>query len=218
MRKKQTNAPTDTREKLLTLAARSFGTQGYSATTMRNIADQAGIEAASIYYHFASKEELVEEVMAHGVESIVGHLQKFLDALPADAGAEQRLKAALIGQMSALIKFGDFALANSRLLGQLPDKVRERQIGRREKHQQFWNSLLEDTRDEGLLREDLDIALCRVFLLSSINSVQVWFNPRKSSLENVADQICTIFFDGVRPHGTTSPASQHLNTLQNPRN
>lgn len=56
MTKRQANATTvDTREKLMRLAARAFGTQGYAATTMRGIADQAGIEAASIYYHFSSK-------------------------------------------------------------------------------------------------------------------------------------------------------------------
>lgn len=56
----------ETRENLLKLAARTFGTQGYSATTMRKIAEQAGIEAASIYYHFSSKEQLVDEVMEQG--------------------------------------------------------------------------------------------------------------------------------------------------------
>ncbi|MEI6115995.1 MAG: TetR/AcrR family transcriptional regulator [Burkholderiales bacterium] len=199
MRKKQPKVPNDTRTKLLALAARMFGSEGYSATTMRNIADQAGIEAASIYYHFASKEDLVDEVMSHGADIIVAQLKEQLDALPPNAGAEQRLKAAMVGQMTGQIKFGDFALANSRLLGQLPEKVRERQIKRREEHQKLWNSLLNDLRTEGLMRKDLDIALCRVFLLSSMNSVQTWFNPKKGSLEKVVEQLCAIFFDGVRP-------------------
>ena len=50
---------------------------------MRAIAEQAGIEAASIYYHFASKEELVDEVMAHGADAIVQHLKDHLDAAAA---------------------------------------------------------------------------------------------------------------------------------------
>ncbi|WP_077000811.1 TetR/AcrR family transcriptional regulator [Variovorax sp. KK3] len=199
MAKRQANVTADTREKLLTLAARSFSTQGYTATTMRGIADQAGIEAASIYYHFASKEELVDEVMAHGADSIVAHLQSHLDALPAGAGARERFKAALVGQMSALIKFGDYAMAHGRLLAQLPDKPRERQVKRREHHQKLWTSLIEALRDEGLLRPDVDIALCRVFVLGIVNSAQTWFNPRKGSMERVAEQFCTIFFEGMLP-------------------
>jgi AcrR family transcriptional regulator len=197
MAKKQHNSP-DTRENLLRLAARAFGTQGYSATSMRSIADQAGIEAASIYYHFSSKEDLVDEVMTHGADSIVQHLQGQLDALPPGASAEQRFRAAVVGQMSALVKFGDYALAHARLLAQLPDKVQERQVKRREQHQKLWNGLLEDLKTAGVLSQDADIHLCRVFILGCINSVQTWFSPRKGSLEAVSDQLCNIFFDGVR--------------------
>lgn len=199
MARKQANVTADTREKLLVLAARSFGTQGYSATTMRGIAEQAGIEAASIYYHFSSKEELVDEVMAHGADSIVQHLTRYLDALPPEASARERFKAALVGQMSALVKYGDYAMAHGRLLAQLPDKPRERQIKRREQHQKLWSALLEALRDEGLLRADVDIALCRVFVLGFVNSAQTWFNPRKGSMEDVAEQLCILFFEGVLP-------------------
>ena len=103
--------PCETRESLIRFAARTFGTQGYSATTMRNIADQAGIEAASIYYHFPSKEELVEAVMEQGAAHIVHHLNEHLDALSPDATAEQRFRAAVLGQMRGLVIHGDFAVA-----------------------------------------------------------------------------------------------------------
>ena len=205
MGKRNVNSSVDMRETLLQLAARSFATQGYTATTMRSIADQAGIEAASIYYHFASKEELVEVVVAHGGDSIVQHIREHVDAVPPDTGSEARFKAAVLGQMSALIKFGDYALAHGRLLTQLPDKARERQVKRHEQNQQLWMSLLEDLRAEGLVRPELDLALCRVMLLGPINSVQGWFNPRKGSLEHVADQICSMFFEGVKPATTRKP-------------
>lgn len=189
----------ETRDNLLRLAARAFGTQGYSATTMRNIAEQAGIEAASIYYHFSSKEDLVDAVMEQGADRILQHLNEQLSDLPTDASADQRFRAAVLGQMTGLVRHGDFALANSRLLGQLPDKVRDRQIKRRERHQKLWNDYLEELRAEGRIRADVDIHLARIFILGSINSVQTWFNPRRGSLEKVADQLCNLFFQGVGP-------------------
>jgi len=199
MRKRNVNPSADTRETLLRLAARSFATQGYVATTMRSIADQAGIEAASIYYHFTSKEDLVAVVMEHGAESIVRHIREHLDALPANSTAKDRFRAALVGQMSALIKYGDYALAHGRLLTQLPDKVRELQIKRREGHQRMWTTVFKDLREEGYLREDIDIALCRVFVLGYINSVQTWFDPKKGSIERIVDQFITMFFEGAQP-------------------
>ncbi len=189
----------ETRENLLKLAARNFGVHGYSATTMRHIAEQAGIEAASIYHHFASKEELVEEVMEQGGRRIISDQHERLEALGPGATADQRFRAAVLGQMTGLVRHGDFALAHSRLLGQLPDKVRERQVKRRERHQKFWSGLLEDLRAQGMLRADVDIHLARIMILGSINSIQSWFNPRKGSLEKVADQLCDMFFSGVGP-------------------
>ncbi|MBS0318824.1 MAG: TetR family transcriptional regulator, partial [Proteobacteria bacterium] len=196
MAKRQKTSSTntnETRENLLRLAARTFGTHGYSATTMRHIAEQTGIEAASIYYHFSSKEDLVEEVMEQGAGRIVHELTEHVEALGPGATAEQRFRAAVFGQMSGLVKHGDFALAHGRLLGQLPEAVRERQVKRRERHQKLWNDLLEDLRSEGRLREDVDIHLARISILGSINSIQSWFNPRKGALEKVADQLCDMF-------------------------
>jgi AcrR family transcriptional regulator len=190
---------TATREKLLRLAARAFGTQGYSATTMRAIAEQAGIEAASIYYHYESKEALVDAVMAHGAQRIVGHIERHVAALPENAGAEARFRAAVLGHASALITYGDYALAHGRLLAQLPDAPRQRQVERRAQNQRLWQALLEDLRAQGLIRQDVDLALCRVFLLGAINSVPQWFDPRRGRLERVVDQLCAMFFEGVRP-------------------
>jgi AcrR family transcriptional regulator len=201
MAKKQINVAPDTRENLLRLAARSFSTHGYSATTMRGIAEQAGIEAGSIYYHFSSKEDLIDAVLEHGAESIRDHLLEHVNALGEGADARQRFKAALVGQMSAVVKFGDFAMAHGRLLAQLPDTARERQVKRRAKHQDLWTGFMEDLRAQGFLRPDVDIALCRVFVLGFVNSVQAWFNPRKGSLKDVVDQFCTILFDGAGSAG-----------------
>jgi len=189
----------ETRENLLKLAAQMFGAQGYSAATMRSIAEQAGIEAASIYYHFASKEELVDQVMEQGADRILQELNGRVRALGPGATAEQRFRAAVLGQMSGLVKYGDFAVAHSRLLGQLPQAVRERQIRRRERHQMLWHGFLEDLRAEHRLRADVDIHLARIFILSSINSLTGWFDPRKGALEKIADQLCDMFFAGVAP-------------------
>lgn len=191
------NGSGDTRDNLLKLAAKIFSEQGYSATTMRNIAEQAGIEAASIYYHFPSKEALVDEVMQIGADSILGYMTARLDGLGPEATAEARFRAAVLGQMVGMTKHGEYTVASASLLGQLPEKVRERQARRRERYQKLWNDLLEDMRTEGRIRSDVDIRLARISILGGIQSLQYWFNPRKGSLENVAEKFCDMFFNGV---------------------
>ena len=51
------------RDEILASAARLFRHQGYAATTLREIADEAGIKAGSIYYHFDAKDEILGEVL-----------------------------------------------------------------------------------------------------------------------------------------------------------
>lgn len=51
------------RGELLELAAAMFAERGLRATTVRDIADGAGILSGSLYHHFASKEEMVDELL-----------------------------------------------------------------------------------------------------------------------------------------------------------
>src|SRR2546427_6937152 len=67
------------RDKVLAAAVELFAEYGYHAATMRVIARMAGIQAASIYYHYANKQALLVEIMeAHmlqlneNLERIVG--------------------------------------------------------------------------------------------------------------------------------------------------
>jgi AcrR family transcriptional regulator len=51
-----------TREQILRVALDLFRTQGYDATSLRQIAERLGITKAALYYHFRAKEHLVIEL------------------------------------------------------------------------------------------------------------------------------------------------------------
>jgi AcrR family transcriptional regulator len=51
--------PGDTRERILDIALDLFTTKGYDKTSLREIAEQLGFSKAAIYYHFASKEDIL---------------------------------------------------------------------------------------------------------------------------------------------------------------
>src|SRR5258705_13227059 len=55
--------PASRRDELLELAATMFAERGLRATTVRDIADSAGIPSGSPYHHFSSKEEMVDELL-----------------------------------------------------------------------------------------------------------------------------------------------------------
>lgn len=53
-----------TREQIQDVAMLRFAEQGYDGTSMREIAEDLGITKAALYYHFASKEDLVRSLLA----------------------------------------------------------------------------------------------------------------------------------------------------------
>src|SRR5947209_17864749 len=55
--------PNSRRDELLDLAATMFAERGLRATTVRDIADSAGILSGSLYHHFSSKEAMVDEIL-----------------------------------------------------------------------------------------------------------------------------------------------------------
>jgi AcrR family transcriptional regulator len=52
------------REQILDAAAEMFSEQGYSAASTRRIAEAVGVKQASLYYHFASKQDILVELLA----------------------------------------------------------------------------------------------------------------------------------------------------------
>ncbi len=75
----QTRRRTDTRGEIQRTALRRFTDQGYDKTSLREIAEDLGVTKAAVYYHFRSKEEIVE--------SLVAEMAAALDELITWAGA-----------------------------------------------------------------------------------------------------------------------------------
>jgi AcrR family transcriptional regulator len=53
----------DTRERILAVASELFTEQGYEGTSLREIADRLDITKAALYYHFRSKEEILQGLL-----------------------------------------------------------------------------------------------------------------------------------------------------------
>jgi len=64
------------RDELLELAAMMFAERGLRATTVRDIADSAGILSGSLYHHFKSKEQMVEEVLRDFLDWLFSRYQE----------------------------------------------------------------------------------------------------------------------------------------------
>lgn len=186
-----------TRERVLLEAARLFRHHGYSATTLREVADAAGIKAGSIYYHFESKEQILGEVMDKGIQVVAAAVRERVDALPESATARQRIAAAIEGHLWGLLHHGDFTSANIRIYGQIPTAAKNRHRLVRRAYADYWDRLLEDAMKRGELRADSSTAVVRLFVIGALNWTVEWYNPQKGSFQDFVKQITAIMFDGI---------------------
>ncbi len=97
----------DTQVRIVDAARRSFAEHGYTATTNRTIADEAGITTGAIYHYFTSKQHLYETVFTEAEEMVSARLVAAREGAPDDFGS--RMRAVL--EETTAINFEDPSLA-----------------------------------------------------------------------------------------------------------
>ncbi|MFJ3929754.1 MULTISPECIES: TetR/AcrR family transcriptional regulator [unclassified Streptomyces] len=85
-----------TRAKLYEAAVTLIAEQGFSATTVDEIAERAGVAKGTVYYNFKSKTELFEELLRHGVGLLTASLREAADATAARGGTRVEALDAMI--------------------------------------------------------------------------------------------------------------------------
>jgi AcrR family transcriptional regulator len=185
-----------TRERILDAAAAAFRERGFAATRLSDIAERADLQAPSLYYHFDSKEELVEEVLALGVKRTFESVKEQVSAVPADDPLG-RLRAAIEAHLAMALETGNFSAANLRLYGQMPPDIRKRLQRTQRTVGAYWNDLLVAAQDAGAIRSDLDLSAVRMLILGALNWATEWYDPRKLSVAEVAHQASVLMLEGI---------------------
>lgn len=189
-----------TRERVLLEAARLFRHHGYAATTLREVADAAGVKAGSIYYHFESKEQILGEVLDKGITIVADAVRTRVAALPESAPWRDRIAAGIEGHLWGMLHYGAFTSANIRIYGQIPISAKNRHRIVRRAYADYWDRLFESALASGELRQDTSTAMIRLFVIGALNWTVEWYNPQRGSFQDFSRQITAIVFDGILLH------------------
>ena len=85
----------DTRQKLFEAAVELIAEQGFSATTVDDIALRAGVAKGTVYYNFASKTELFEELLRHGIGLLTSAFRDAVSGQPPREAVAALIRAQL---------------------------------------------------------------------------------------------------------------------------
>ncbi|MBA8826501.1 AcrR family transcriptional regulator [Saccharopolyspora lacisalsi] len=184
------------RAELLAIAADLFAARGVRATTVREIAESAGILPGSLYHHFDSKNAMVDEILRefldHQRRSYDEVLREAADARTTIAELVRRSFRGMHRYRAAVAIFQNEAnhLAGIERFDHLRQASRD--------FERVWKRVLADGRRTGAFRADLNITLAYRFIRDGVWTAVHWYNPRgRLTINAIAEQYIAILCEGI---------------------
>ena len=186
-----------TRQSIVEAAARVFRRDGYSGARLSDIAAEIGMKAGSLYYHFDSREALVEAVMEMGTKRTHEAVTERLRALPEGADHLTRLEAAIETHLVMVLAQEDIASATTKLISQVPPQIRDKLIAGQRAYGALWRSLLVAARKSGAIRSDVDLSVVRMSIMGALNWAADWYKPGRLTPKEIARDIAAMVLGGL---------------------
>lgn len=182
------------RDEILDAAAEIIVREGYDACTMRAVAALVDMKAGSLYYHFRSKDEIVEEILNQGIETLYARVAETIRGLPQEARFADRLSAAVGTHISSLVGKDQTYM---HVYEHLPPIIKRRSRKMREKYAQLWHDLFAGGIASGEAANEQDLQLLVPYFLGGLNRVPEWMRASGASGEQVAKLAVATLLDGI---------------------
>ena len=184
------------RDELLAIAADLFAQRGFKNTTVRDIADAAGILSGSLYHHFDSKESMVDEILSSFQTEL---FKKYDEIVGSDLDARAKVEAVVRVSFEAIDQHHAEVAIFQNDSGYLMEFERFGYL--REHNTRFREmclALLHGGVEAGILRPDVDAELVFRFIRDTVWVAVRWYRPGgELSADEVADQYLSILLDGI---------------------
>lgn len=174
-----------TRQRILDSAARVLSREGFSGTKLMDIAAEAQLKVATLYYYYESREALVEAVMVTGSEHVRQHTLATLAALPESCSPLDRLCAAIESHLRFILEISNYTQAVIRNAGQVPEHVRESLSHEINQYGRLWQGLVDAAAEGTQYRTRGQRKTLRLLILGGLNWTVEWWTPQQSSVDEL---------------------------------
>lgn len=163
----------DKPSEIFAAALRLFQAKGYHGASMQDLADAVGMQKASLYYYFRSKEELLVQVCERGTGAFT---QELADIVASDLDAVTKLQRAIECHLVALCEQLDLFtvfLHEQKFLGAAQKELLR---GEGKKHAALLASILEQGIASGDFRP-VNVTVTTLAILGMCNWLYEWYSP-----------------------------------------
>lgn len=185
-----------TRSEILMAAAELFAEKGYSECNLRELAERVGMKAGSFYYHFKSKEEILDELLVASIELVSEAVTQAIAKAGPGAPVRDRLIAAMRAHITAFLSREGQSTVLMRIWENIPPALKHRNREKRREYARIWVGLIDEGMREGLIRTDMDRRVVVPFVIGTMSRALEWYNPKFMTIDQVCDLIIRIHLDG----------------------
>ena len=182
------------RELILAEAAKLFKDRGYSGTSMRDLAGQVGMEAASMYNHIKSKDELLD-IICFRISDM--YISQLLDIEHTDSPYSDKIRALVRLHIRLMVEDGAAVSVANHDWKYLPEPRLTEFKQARKNYEKGFAALIEAGITAGEFRPvNASVALFTV--LSAVRWVELWYRPgRGLTAQELENDIITVLLGGL---------------------
>lgn len=182
------------KEEIVHIAAELFSQKGYAATSMRDIAEHMKMEAASLYNHISSKEEILHVICFSIADRFINSIEEVNDIY---FNGEEKLRMAVKSHVQILTNNLPEANVFLREWRHLNEDNLHAFIQLRDQYEDGIENILQTGMDENVFQE-VDKKFAALNILSSVNWIVEWYKPEgKMNAEEVATKLCDFMLTGL---------------------
>jgi AcrR family transcriptional regulator len=180
---------------ILQKAAAMFREKGFAATSMRDLAETVGIEAASLYNHIRSKNEILEAICF----DVANRFNTNIDIVEASKQSSiTKVESLLRFHIRQMIENYEEVFVSDREWKHLEEPYLSNFQNQRRSYRKKFASIIEEGIEKNELR-NIDAPTAVLIMLHAISGIESWHRSRaRISDRELEDNMIMIMIDGLR--------------------
>jgi TetR/AcrR family transcriptional regulator, cholesterol catabolism regulator len=185
------------KEFILKKAAFMFREKGFAATSMRDLAETVGIEAASLYNHIRSKNEMLEAICF----DVANRFNNHMDELElSDQKTITKIETLLRFHIREMVEHFEEVMVCDREWKHLAEPYLANFHNQRRTYRKRFAAIIEDGIKKNEIKK-IDAPTAVLIMLHAVNGIESWHRSRaKISAQELEDNMLMILTDGLRKH------------------
>jgi AcrR family transcriptional regulator len=183
------------KDAIVEVASRLFREKGFAATSMRDLAEQVGVEAASLYNHIKSKSELLQEICFNIANQFITHLDSIENSPQPEL---DKLEAIIRFHIRMMVEQYDRVFISDHEWRHLPEPYLSNFLNQRRSYRKRLSTIIETGTQKGEMKK-IEPYVAILTILSAISGLESWQRSRKTiSAEQMEENMVTYLIEGIR--------------------